>query len=601
MLSRSTLTNILIALFLSGAAKAGPEPFLWYDFDEAAPNTVAHDSSGNEYHGLVDTDLAEPNWDPANGSVDGCLVFNNDTAVIVPNDVLADVNDAITIKIWLTDAFGHDGYNWLFDTGTGDYRMQAAIITEPNLQIFWRAGNDTNDVLIWDLSDVDPCLLQYGPPPYFVKDETAGTMTIGWKSLIFSRRNCDFVTKTGVNNTLANVKNNAFKIGALTEHDHDLVGRMHLFAMYDYASRFTCPPPPECAWLPSPRDGSVDVPVDVVLEWIPGDNILSHDVYLGTDSNAVSDANTSSSEYKGNYSVNKYHTSGLELNRTYYWRVDEVNEPNVWKCYVWEFTTADFLIVDDMQSYNDILGSGNQIFDTWDDGFNNWTGAQIALGAAPLHPVHGDSQSMEFCYHNYFSFCNYAEIDANTTGPWPGNLKIGKDWTAFCVKALTLFFYGDPNNDANEQMYVALENSSRHVAVVKYGDHGEDMNDIRIEEWHEWNIDLQDFNDAGVSPADVNKVRIGFGDRDNPRPGGSGIVYLDDIRLYRPRCVAQYGPVADLSGDCVVDHKDLKVIAEHWLDDEGTTADLYDDDMVNSTDYAILAGMWLEAALWPAQ
>ncbi|MHC4335533.1 MAG: hypothetical protein ACYSUV_17550, partial [Planctomycetota bacterium] len=71
MFSRSTVVNILILSFLSGAAKAGPEPFLWYDFEESAPNTVAHDSSGNEYHGIVDTDLAEPNWDPADGFFDG--------------------------------------------------------------------------------------------------------------------------------------------------------------------------------------------------------------------------------------------------------------------------------------------------------------------------------------------------------------------------------------------------------------------------------------------------------------------------------------------------------------------------------------------------
>ncbi|HUU18004.1 MAG TPA: hypothetical protein VMW72_12700, partial [Sedimentisphaerales bacterium] len=52
--------------------------------------------------------------------------------------------------------------------------------------------------------------------------------------------------------------------------------------------------------------------------------------------------------------------------------------------------------------------------------------------------------------------------------------------------------------------------------------------------WTEWNIDLQKFSNAGVVLTDVSKLSIGFGDADNPQPGGSGLMFLDDIRLYRP-------------------------------------------------------------------
>jgi hypothetical protein len=51
-------------------------------------------------------------------------------------------------------------------------------------------------------------------------------------------------------------------------------------------------------------------------------------------------------------------------------------------------------------------------------------------------------------------------------------------------------------------------------------------------EWTEWNIDLQAFADQGVNLANVNSITLGFGNRNNPVAGGSGMMYFDDIRLY---------------------------------------------------------------------
>ena len=80
-----------------------------------------------------------------------------------------------------------------------------------------------------------------------------------------------------------------------------------------------------------------------------------------------------------------------------------------------------------------------------------------------------------------------------------------------------------------EPMYVVLNGS----AVVSH----ENPNAALITEWTEWDIDLQKFADQGVNLANVETIGIGFGDRDNPQPGGSGIVYIDGIRLYLPRPV----------------------------------------------------------------
>jgi len=120
---------------------------------------------------------------------------------------------------------------------------------------------------------------------------------------------------------------------------------------------------------------------------------------------------------------------------------------------------------------------------------------------------------------------------------------------------------GIAENDP-EPMYVAIANPGRAPAVVYH----DDSEAARIDGWAEWNIDLQRFADQGVDLRNVDTISIGLGNRDNPAPGGSGKMFVDDIRLYRPRCMPdhQKSP-ADLNDDCVVDSLDLQIMAGDWL------------------------------------
>ncbi len=86
------------------------------------------------------------------------------------------------------------------------------------------------------------------------------------------------------------------------------------------------------------------------------------------------------------------------------------------------------------------------------------------------------------------------------------------------------------SNDA-EPMYVALSNSTGPTAAVYH----DDPNAAVIDTWTEWIIPLQAFSDQGVDLTDVDRIAIGFGTKgDTTKPGGSGTMYFDDIRLYRP-------------------------------------------------------------------
>jgi len=73
--------------------------------------------------------------------------------------------------------------------------------------------------------------------------------------------------------------------------------------------------------------------------------------------------------------------------------------------------------------------------------------------------------------------------------------------------------------------YVALNGSE----TVFYNDPAA----TQIEEWTEWPIELQEFADQGVVLTNVNTISIGFGDKNAPQVA-SGLVFIDDIRLYPP-------------------------------------------------------------------
>jgi len=79
-----------------------------------------------------------------------------------------------------------------------------------------------------------------------------------------------------------------------------------------------------------------------------------------------------------------------------------------------------------------------------------------------------------------------------------------------------------------EPMYVVVEDNASNSAVAKHPDPAASA----IGNWTEWSIPLTDF--TGVNLQAVKKMIIGVGDRTNTQPGGSGTLYIDDIRLYLP-------------------------------------------------------------------
>ena len=282
---------------------------------------------------------------------------------------------------------------------------------------------------------------------------------------------------------------------------------------------------PGAAGAPQPANGAADVEHTQILTWAPADNANSHQVYFGMDKDAVINATTASPEYKASKArgSESYDPGKLAWHTSYYWRVDAVynTDPgNPVKGLVWSFTTADFLVVDDFESYTDDDTTSEAIWQTWIDGLDVAdNGGQVGYLLPPYCEqtiVHGGLQSMPLLYANEAGVTN-SEASLTLTTP--------RDWTAEGVGELSLWFYGDTSNAA-ERLYVNLNG----IATVYHNNPDAAL----IDEWTAWNIDLQAFADQGVNLANVNSITLGLGNRANPVAGGSGMMYFDDIRLYAP-------------------------------------------------------------------
>ena len=217
------------------------------------------------------------------------------------------------------------------------------------------------------------------------------------------------------------------------------------------------------AWNPHPADGAVaDVRTASPLTWTQGDNASQHDVYFGTDEGAVAaaDAGDTSGIYRGRLGATSYAPAeGIEWGRGYYWRVDEINaDGSITAGRVWGFTVADYLIVDDFESYTN--ESPNRVFQAWIDGLGfspdeyfpdggsgNGTGA--AVGHDVWSPesqhyngtimetdsVYSGRQAMPLYYDN-----SATPYRSEATRTWA----MPQDWTFNDVNTLVLYVQGTP-------------------------------------------------------------------------------------------------------------------------------------------------------------
>jgi len=174
----------------------------------------------------------------------------------------------------------------------------------------------------------------------------------------------------------------------------------------------------------------------------------------------------------------------------------------VWEGPVWEFTTTEYLVVDDFESYSG--DEGRELFNTWLDGYEDpGNGSQVGHDLPPYverTAVHSGRQAMPLRYG----------IDGATHSEASRTFDPVQDWTRGGASTLTLYVYGQADN-VGGQFTVKVNGVAKAVEV-----------DFAAESWQEVNVDLASL---GVDLQRVASLALSV------EGAASGLVLVDDIRL----------------------------------------------------------------------
>jgi len=259
---------------------------------------------------------------------------------------------------------------------------------------------------------------------------------------------------------------------------------------------------------PEPVDGAVDVSVETDLTWRPGREATQHEVYFDS-----ADATT----LAGTTETAAFAPGTLDLGTTYYWKVNEVEAAELWEGQVWSFATQDYISIDDFETYIDDDAAGDAIWELWVDGLVEY-GGDAANGGSQVGHIQTPYAEQEIVFSGGQSMPLYYD---NTASPYYSQAKrtftTPQDWAKAGITTLVIHFRGDFDN-AVDPIYAEI-NGTRV-------DHDGGAEIIGLPMWKQWNIDL-----TGIpNLQNVSSVAIGVGDGS---PGGTGILYVDAIRLYR--------------------------------------------------------------------
>jgi len=437
---------LVLSVVLTNVAKA--DLVGWWRFNEGSGDT-ASDTSGNNHDGTL---LGTPEWVSGPEGFGGALAFHPDKCTGVDCGIFDPTNGTgkFTVALWAfwdgTGTYQHfltKSAGWGADTmmfqfelwgahETASYTDRVGVSYEPagSVAFFIMPKNEwvhlaltfdgSNAVIYLNGVDVE------GPKPFSIGPDVDAQVEIGYTSTRPSGSERTF------HGSLDDVRIYDY---ALAEAEIKAV--MQGGEGFPYA------------FGPTPANGAMHQDTGVSLRWRPGDFAAAHDVYFDENFDDVNEASRTDPRDVLVGQNQEYTTydppSLLKFGKSYYWRVDEVNdaEPNSpWKGNVWSFTVIDHFIVDNFEDYNNY--EPYQIYNTWKDGWGvEINGATVGHDAdftkgeniVETTIVHGGKQSMPFYYDNSGTAI-YSEA---TLAFSPA-----QDWTREGVAILSLWFRGNP-------------------------------------------------------------------------------------------------------------------------------------------------------------
>lgn len=281
------------------------------------------------------------------------------------------------------------------------------------------------------------------------------------------------------------------------------------------------------AQQPGPANNATDVQTEVALNWLPGSHVQAvdgHVLYIGTNLADVNDATPDSHPNVAVHTLSDttYGPASLDLNKTYYWRVDQVNDTlpdGPWKGHVWHFTVKEHRPLDGFESYTGADLSGT------------WTAGGSATLALETSTVHEGSQAMRVQYSG--------ETTAQISRDLPA-----LDATTNGIRALYVWCKADPD-------VAAVSVQLNHTGIKQT------LSDVG--QTSDWQLLLFDLNRFDVDLTQVNHITLEI----DTASQAAGAFYVDGMAWFP--CIAG-GLAADFNEDCTVNFKDLAVLVNDWLE-----------------------------------
>ncbi|HPS55445.1 MAG TPA: hypothetical protein PLP05_07605, partial [Sedimentisphaerales bacterium] len=413
-----------------------PNPLLWLKMNAPDPeNTrLVRDYSGNGNDGTMGSSDVWKNF-PGLGAVvdfDGGsygasgIVFANNGA-----DLIADMGltDKVTISFVMSGhVAGDNGYAFSGKNSGGYHVMSCEAPTGETQHFLTKLGNGGN-LWCWEAFNSEH-------NNYIFKNAAARRISITADftkgQVVYYLDKQVWATQYGATGSFSGLT--TFTVGR--EDYHEYMCEMTDFRIYGevlepaYIAELVGDYP-QLPKIISPKDESTENTLNTILQWQAGENAVSQSLYFGDNYSAVKNADASSLCFIGQQTATTYDPCGLEMMKTYYWRVDQldVNGDLIVKGPVWQFSTVESIIVEDFESYDE---EGNDIAAVWTDTMG-YSAMRISLQTDPcLSPVN----AMKLTHHVPDPY--YAIADRSFSP--------AQDWTVKGVKILTINYYGNVGN-----------------------------------------------------------------------------------------------------------------------------------------------------------
>jgi hypothetical protein len=338
----SLIITVTLGLTQLGMSGDIPDLAAWWDLDDGA-GTVVLDSSGNGHNGEA---FGNPAW--VEGIHGGAMEFDGvDDRIEMPTTSPAQgfpaTDGEVTWALWFKTGSGTGSRTLIAQGPAGAAHVQGnrSITVEASGVIMMRAHSVGDLTSITSNATVNDN--EWHHVAVTLAFETSGTSD----TLKFY---VDGDLSKGLEVDTINVNQHAgpaadfvVTLGARGGFYDGLIDDVAIFGRALTAEEVVAVMSgrsKELASAVGPGDGTTDVLRDVTLAWNPGEFAVSHDVYLGTALDAVSDGAADTLVSQGQ-SDTTYDAGVLAFGQTYYWRVDEVNgvpDRTVFKGDVWSFT-----------------------------------------------------------------------------------------------------------------------------------------------------------------------------------------------------------------------------------------------------------------------